>query len=269
MLEAGLLLLFLLLLVSGGLFIWRLLAGRPGTRRGLLGRVVVLGVIDVVLVAALSYMLMNARTFQLFGTIVPAVNTTQPLVALTFDDGPSSYTAEILSILAEKEIKATFFLIGQNIEQQPAAAAAILAGGHEVGNHSYSHPRMVLKSWDFIRHEIKQTDQLIRDMGYTETIHFRSPYGKKLVLLPLYLSQIGKANILFDVEPETYVDVGNNAEKMVTHVVERTKPGSIILLHPENAGWLPSRQAVPRVIDELQAQGYRFVTVSELMAVGQ
>ncbi len=266
MLEAGLLLFLLLLLVGGGLLMWRLVAGRPSTRRGWLGRLVVLGVINVVLVAALGYTTMNARTFQLFGTIVPSVTTTQPLVALTFDDGPSPETAEILAVLVEKNIKATFFLVGQHIEQQPAAAAAILAGGHEVANHSYSHPRMLLKSWDFIRHEIEQTDQLIRDLGYTGTIHFRSPYGKKLVLLPLYLSQQDKINILFDVEPESYGDVVNNAERIVTHVVERTKPGSIILLHPENAGWLPSRQALPQVIDALHTQGYQFVTVSELLA---
>ena len=269
MLEAGLLLFFLGFLVSVGLFIWRLLAGRPSTRRGLLARVLVLSVIDVLLVAALGYTVMNARTFQLFGTIIPSVATAQPVIALTFDDGPSSETPEILALLAEKEIKATFFLVGQHIEQQPEAAAAIVAAGHEVGNHSYSHARMVLRSSDFIRREIEQTDQLIRNLGYTETIHFRSPYGKKLILLPLYLSQQAKFNILFDVEPESHADVVNNAEKIVSHVVERTKPGSILLLHPENASWLPSRQALPHVIDALHAQGYQFVTVSELLAIAE
>lgn len=269
MIEAVLLLLFLLLIMGVGFFVWRLLMGTPRTRRAILGRVIALSFIAIAVVTYLTYSVMNARTFQLFGEIIPKVITTQPLVALTFDDGPSPHTAEILSVLEEKEIKATFFLIGQHIEKLPDDAAAIIDAGHEVGNHTYSHKRMLLKSWAFIRNEIEQTEALIQRAGYPHVTHFRSPYGKKLILLPLYLSQIGKKNIFFDVEPETYNNVVNDTEQIIAHILTHTKPGSIILLHPENAGGLASRQAVPQVIDELQAQGYRFVTVSELLAAAE
>ncbi len=265
MIEAGILLAFILILVTVSLYVWRLTAGRHRRKLFLAGRMAVLSLSIALLVLYSTYKFMNARGFQALGKIVPRVNTSRPVVALTFDDGPNPpYTSELLSVLREKNVKATFFIIGNNLEKFPSLGEDVVRQGHELGNHSYSHHRMIFKSYDFIRSEIERTDQLIRRAGYTGELHFRSPYGKKLFLLPLYLSRVQKKNIFFDVEPDS--NLAASANRIVESVLAQTKPGSIILLHAENKVRLESFKAVAGIIDGLKQKGYHFVTVSELLA---
>ncbi len=94
-------------------------------------------------------------------------------------------------------------MIGRNVEKFPDLAERMVAAGHELGNHSYSHTRMVFGSYDFMRSEIERTDALIRSVGYTGPIHFRSPYGKKLLLLPLYLWRAGTSSRMRPAEAPT------------------------------------------------------------------
>ncbi len=210
----------------------------------------------------------KSRTFQLMGEIVPRVETQQKVVALTFDDGPTvEGTTEILSILEDNHVKASFFLIGAEIEKNAESTKQIVAAGHEIGNHSYRHERMFFKTPSFIQYELDQTDRLIRNAGYTGEIHFRSPYCKKFLLLPYFLSKRGKKNITFDVEPETFPEIDNNAEKITDYVLTNAKPGSIILLHIMYPSRKESMKAVSSVIKGLKEQGYEFKTVSELLAL--
>jgi peptidoglycan-N-acetylglucosamine deacetylase len=210
----------------------------------------------------------KSRTFQLIGEIVPRVETSQKIIALTFDDGPTvEGTAEILSILKEENVKVSFFLIGADMEKNPESVKQIIAAGHEIGNHSYTHERMFFKMPSFIQREIDDTDRLIRAAGYTGEIHFRSPFGKKFLLLPYYLSKRCKKNIMWDVEPETYPEIDGNAEKITTYVLNHTKPGSIILLHIMYPTRKESMKAVRGVIKGLKEQGFEFKTVSELLAL--
>jgi len=125
-------------------------------------------------------------------------------------------------------VKATFFLIGADIEKNKGETEKIIAEGHEIGNHSFSHNRMVLVSHAFVKNEIEKTDELIRNSGYQEEILFRPPYGKKLFTLPFYLSQNNRKSITWDVEPETYSE---KSDEIIAHTLENTKNGSIILLH--------------------------------------
>ena len=267
MIEAGVLLAFVLTLISSGSYIWRLAAGRPRRLLHRAGRVVALTLVTLPLVLFSAYKLMNARGFQISGEIIPPVNTSRPLVALTFDDGPiPPYTSDLLLVLREKGAKATFFVTGQHLEKSPSLGGKIARDGHELGNHSYSHRRMVFKPYGFIRSEIERTDQLIHQAGYVGEIHFRSPYGKKLLLLPLYLWRAKKKNIFFDVEPDSDGDVATSADRIVEYVLARTRHGSIILLHAENGSRVESLKAVPGIIDGLRQRGYSFVTVSELLA---
>lgn len=211
------------------------------------------------------YKLSRARTFQMWGEIVPRVNTPEKMVALTFDDGPSPETDTILAMLRGLEVKATFFIIGKDLEKYSEEGKKIVAAGHELGNHSYSHQRMVFKSMSFVQQEIEKTDSLIRSLGYTGEIHFRAPFGKKLFILSYYLSQQQRKNIMWDVEPESYAELAESSEKMTLHVLENTQPGSIILLHVMEAKRKESRQAIPGIVVGLKQQGYRFLTVSELL----
>ena len=257
-----------LALVSAGLVAWRLVRGPAGHPYRFLLRVGILTLACSALVTWSAWKLSNARTVQLFGGIVPRVDTREAVVALTFDDGPSAdYTEEVLSILRGHKVRATFFLIGGMMARNPDETRRIVAEGHEVGNHSFSHPRMIAKSYAFVQQQIEETDRLIRAAGYAEEIQFRSPYGKKLVVLPYYLWRTGRQNIFWDVAPEAYLEVATDPEKMVEHVLTEARPGSIILMHVMGRKRAASRQALPGIIQGLRERGYRFVTVSELLAM--
>jgi chitin deacetylase len=206
----------------------------------------------------------KSRDFQFFGEIISNIETDEKVVALTFDDAPTEYIEEVLRILSEKDIKATFYTIGQSIEKYPDQTKEIIEQGHELGNHTYSHQWLVLKSPSFVENEIETTNQLIRKAGYLGEITFRPPYGKKLFILPWYLQQNNIRTIMWDIEADSYYP--GNSELIRKYTVEKTKPGSIILLHPFCEGKCRAdREALQKIIDELIVKGYRFVTISELL----
>lgn len=209
--------------------------------------------------------LVNARTFQLGGDLVHRVETGEKVVALTFDDGPTDKTESVLNVLREHQVKATFFLVGSDLHERPALGKKIVADDHQVGNHSYTHSRMVFTGSDAVASEIERTDAELRAAGYQGDIHFRPPYGKKLWTLPRYLAEHHRTTIMWDVEPETDPDIAGNADAIVRNVVESVRPGSIVLLHPMNEYNKATVSALPRLIGELRGQGYRFVTVDELL----
>jgi chitin deacetylase len=223
----------------------------------------------VLVVGYLLFRVSKSRTFQFFGDIYDNVNTKEKVVALTFDDAPTKYSKEVVDTLRSKGVKATFYAIGKNIEQFPDEAKYIVENGQEIGNHSYSHKRFLLKSPSFVESEIQKTNDLIRNIGYKEEITFRPPYGKKLFILPWYLNRQKIKTIMVDVEPETGMPKFDNDEKktryLIDHTVENTKPGSIILLHPFCNQCTSARQAVGQIVDKLKSKGYEFVTVSELL----
>jgi chitin deacetylase len=227
----------------------------------------VVALIFVLVLTALALrQISRSRTFQLFGVLIPRVETSKKVVALTFDDGPTPQgTDQILATLAAKNIKATFFVTGAELQQNLEQGKKIVNAGHELGNHSYSHDRMVLVSPSFVKNEIKSTDKLIRATGYQGEILFRPPYGKKLFTLPYYLYETSRKTITWDVEPESYPEIGADADKIAEHVLSKTQPGSIILLHVMYPNRRESMEAVEKIVDGLKAQGYSFKTVSELL----
>lgn len=266
MIEVVIPVLVLAAFVGGGLALWRLIRGPAHGRLVLASRVLVLSLAGGLLAGLGTWGLSNARTVQLFGGIVPRVDTTERVVALTFDDGPTPrFTDEVLAILRDEGVKATFFVNGAKLARNPDAGRRIVEDGHELGNHSYSHRRLILVSYGTVQEEIEQTDEEIRAMGYEGEIHFRSPFGKKLIVLPYCLWKTGRLNIFWDVAPEGYAGSDEEADKIVEHVLAETRPGSIILLHVMAPRRTTSRQALPGIIQGLRGQGYRFVTVSELL----
>lgn len=220
--------------------------------------------------AAALFQSSKSRTFQFFGRIVPRVETSQKVVALTFDDGPTrEKTAEVLRLLREKDVRATFFVTGGELEQNLDAGREIVAAGHELGNHSYSHERMVFVTPAYVQREVERTDELIRAAGHAGEIHFRPPYGKKLLALPLYLSRHDRKTITWDVEPDSELGTDADAAAITRRVLDRTRPGSIILLHIMYPSRAETMKAVPSIVEGLRRDGYRFVTVSELLAAEQ
>jgi peptidoglycan-N-acetylglucosamine deacetylase len=195
------------------------------------------------------------------------VETNQKVVALTFDDGPTENVDDILTLLNDHNIKATFFLIGNEIEKNQEEAKAIVNEGHQIGNHTYSHQRMIFKSPWFIKEEIEKTDELIRHGGYKGEIDFRPPNGKKIVGLPYYLSTHNKETITWNVEPDTaYTDVANKIEFVKGNVT----PDSIILIHAmydKTGEELKAIEGIIQSIQSLSNKGYKFVTVNELQSL--
>lgn len=229
-------------------------------------------IVTVIAITTLTFVsfgiltLINSRTLQLFGGLIDHAQTQHKVVALTFDDGPTpGNTEEILDTLARENVIATFMLIGDQIRQYPDQAKKIVAAGHQIGNHSYTHQRMVFKPMSFYREEVEKTDAEIRATGYTQEIVFRPPFGKKLFGLPLYLSQHHRKTIMWNIEPESYSEVATSTDNIVRYTVDNTQPGSIILLHGMYATGQKSRDAIGPIIEQLKAKGYEFVSVSDLI----
>jgi len=248
-------------------------ADETGTRprfarlRGL-GFGLLLGVVLVAVVALLAgaRALARSRTTQLAGRLVSRVETAERRVALTFDDGPTAAVADtLLAVLGARGVRATFFVTGRELAQAPDAARRMVAAGHELGNHTWSHRRMALVSERTVRAELEPTDSLIRRAGHEGPIHFRPPYGYKLWTLPRWLARAGRTTVTWDVEPDSYADVAATPEGIVRHVLERVRPGSIVILHV----WYPSRRtslaAVGPLVDSLRARGYAVGPVRDLV----
>lgn len=232
-------------------------------------RRLIIAAVVLLCTAAVLYGLLQvskSRSFQFFGDLVDRVETSERVVALTFDDAPTAATAEVLDTLARYGVKGTFYALGSELEQAPDLGRRMVAAGHELGNHTFSHRRMVgtNEAPGFVRSELDRTDALIRAAGYEGPITFRPPYGKKLVVLPWELARRGVTTVTWDVEPDTFH--AGDAGGIERYTLDHTRPGSIVLLHPFCAeACRADREALPRIIERLRADGYRFVTVRELL----
>jgi peptidoglycan/xylan/chitin deacetylase (PgdA/CDA1 family) len=224
-----------------------------------------LATIVILIVSYSLYILINARTFQLFGGLTDSVQTNEKIVALTFDDGPSpGATEEIIDILDRNNVKATFFLMGSSIDKNLSQTKKLIEAGHQIGNHSYTHPRLVLTLPNKVESEVNKTNNAIRNAGYKGEIMFRPPYGKKFVYLPYYVNKIGMKTIMWNIEPESYENNYGNTEAIVSNVSGSASPGSIIILHAMNDR-VATRKAIGPIINNLKADGYKFVTVEQLL----
>lgn len=203
---------------------------------------------------------------QIAGEAVWCVDTHEKLLALTIDDGPSAvYTPQILDLLDQYQAQATFFVVGMNVEEHADLIIDLYTSGNEIGNHAWSHPRLSFRSAEFIRQQIQQTDQAIRDTGYEGNIPFRAPYGAKFVMLPFILNQSERANVLWNVDTKDWVDpyIAKSAGSLDVEL----SSGDIILMHI--SGKEDTIDWIEMILEEYTAQGYRFTTVSELMSYQQ
>jgi len=209
----------------------------------------------------------------LFGDAFYKVQTTEKVVALTFDDGPDPrYTQEIGQILTDAGAKGTFFVMGRHAAQHPEIVQTLIAQGHELGNHTWNHPSLKLKSPQMIREELESTDQLLRDLGYTAPIPFRAPYGHSWFTLPHVLKQRHQANVLWTVQMNDWKP--EQPDVMMALLAPKFGNGAIILMHDgdgesEGADRRNTVTLVQMILDKYRAEGYRFVTVSELLEYGQ
>jgi peptidoglycan-N-acetylglucosamine deacetylase len=199
---------------------------------------------------------------QLFGESIRRIDTTERVVALTFDDGPNPvHTPRMLDLLDRHQVKATFFLMGRSVERWPDAAREVLARGHEIGNHSYSHPRLVFMTPARVRDEIERTDVLLRNIGVTGDILFGPPHGARLLVLPYVLTQMNRVAVYSYTDPEEWKRPP--ASVMVERVLRQVRPGAVVGFH--DVMGTETLRAVDEVVTALTSQGYRFALVSEFV----
>lgn len=185
-------------------------------------------------------------------------------IALTFDDGPDErYTAEILDILAEYGVRATFFVIGSNCERHPELVRREIKEGHEIGNHTYSHPHLSSLNVEGMVAELKKAEDVLKTLsGYRPRL-FRPPEG-------VYSSTVAKAIESLDYIPVLWtVDTCDwkmpSADTIAERVLSCVEPGVIILCHDYVSGKSNTPAALRLFLPKLLSQGYVFVTVSELL----
>jgi peptidoglycan-N-acetylglucosamine deacetylase len=181
---------------------------------------------------------------------------------MTFDDGPSAtLTPKLLDLLATHHIKATFFVIGENVAEHPEIVARAAREGHEIANHSWSHPNLGKMSDDSVRRQLQQTDDAIKNATGKRPTLMRPPYGSITAREKRWIhDEFAYDIILWDVDPYDWKRPGPAVVR--ARILKETRPGSIVLSHDIHPGTI---EAMPSTFDELEAKGFKFVTVSELI----
>ncbi|MCW0218343.1 MAG: polysaccharide deacetylase family protein [Prosthecobacter sp.] len=190
------------------------------------------------------------------------VNITEKVVAMTFDDGPHpTLTPKLLDILKERNIKCTFFVVGSNAKAYPNIIRRIIAEGHEIGNHTYTHASLTSRSDEQIRTELqKSEDAMVAAANYRPHL-IRPPYGAiNTRVKQLMFSEFGYSTIMWSVDPQDWRRPGVSV--VTSRLVNGAHPGAIMLSHDIHP---PTIAAMPAMFDQLLAKGYQFVTVSQLL----
>jgi peptidoglycan-N-acetylglucosamine deacetylase len=201
------------------------------------------------------------------GVITSGENST-PEVALTFDDGPSSrFTPRILDLLKQYQAQGTFFVLGAKVEQHPDLIQEMVQAGHEVGIHSYSHPRLPTLKPVRRAFELERTWLALRLLGCPDTGMVRPPYSDYDQPLLSYLAHTNRELILWNIDSGDWQ--GLNAVTIVQRVLSQAKNGAIIIFHDSDeyaqADRTPTVEALKFILPALKQAGYRLVTVSDLL----
>ena len=206
-----------------------------------------------------------AVSFAAEPAVYRRVSTEAKVIALTFDDGPHPrVTNEILDLLAEYGAKATFFVVGKNLEYYGEAARRAVSEGHELGNHTYSHPHLSEVGAAALEREILKSAELIERLtGVTGTL-FRPPEGSCRSEVLSVVKKNGYSTVLWDVDTRDWSGV--SGEVIVKNVIKNVREGSIVLFHDYVGRNCHTVAALKEILPRLSAAGYRFVTVSELLS---
>lgn len=192
------------------------------------------------------------------------VHVDAPVIAMTFDDGPSAVlTPRLLDILKERNIHATFFVLGQLVQEHPEIVKRAIDEGHEVANHSWDHKALPKLAEGGLRHELADTSEAITKATGKPVTLMRPPYGATSPRLSRAIEkEYGMKVILWSVDPLDWKRPG--PQVISQRILAGAQPGAIILAHDIHPGTI---EAMPSTLDALKAKGFRFVTISELLAM--
>jgi peptidoglycan/xylan/chitin deacetylase (PgdA/CDA1 family) len=201
--------------------------------------------------------------------IVWNVENNEAKIALTFDDGPHSRsTLSILETLEKYRVPATFFLVGKRIVSHTKIAEAVIQSGHEIGNHTYTHALLPVLPDKQVRSEILRTHELLKSLDSHPPRFLRPPQGAFTKRILDIVEELGYKTVIGDVYPRDPYRPGT--QKIVRRVLDRTIPGSIIILHDggssKNADRSQTVEATKEIVSRLQEKGFTFVTLSQLLA---
>jgi len=206
----------------------------------------------------------SAAPLKVSSREVDAGNPSAKLVALTFDAGSSAEPVPtILRALAQRGVHCTFFLTGQWMERYPDMARQIADAGHELGNHSWSHPAFTSLTDEQIREQLRRTEEAaLRICGRSTKPLFRPPFGARDERVRSVAAEEGYLTIYWTVDSWDSVKKDITPQMITDRVMRHIRPGAIVLMH---CGSEATAQALPQLLNALDAQGYRVVKVSELL----
>jgi len=216
-----------------------------------------------------AYMMtLEVSAFDFFGLVNNHVRTKEKVVALTFDDGPSEkYTPRILDELKAAGAHATFFVTGENAERHPELLRRMVLEGHEIGNHTYSHPFMFKESSAERKDQIARASAAIEEACGVKVKYFRAPYEYRDVRLVRLLHTMGLQYTSHNVSSLDAMRAGE--DKIVSQVVTKAHPGTIVLMHDARGNREATVQALPVALKQLKRMGYKAVTISNLKTAAQ
>ena len=204
------------------------------------------------------------KYYEDLGHIVWEIQTQEKVVALTFDDGPHPiYTEQVLNLLEQYGAKGTFFLVGEHAEKNPQVVFRMYEEGHEIANHTYTHP--FTKSVSKVMKEIKQTDDTLFSItGYSPNL-FRPVEGQYTDQLVEEVVKEGYKIVMWSWHQDTedWKDPGVN--KIVNKVLNGIEEGNIVLFHDGGGNRQQTVKALEIILPELKKQGYKFITVTEML----
>jgi len=228
----------------------------------------------------LGYTIVEEPGSQLFGKTVTSGPSDAREIALTFDDGPNPpYTDRILDVLRDEHVQATFFVVGRAAEAYPATLRRIASEGHSIGNHTWDHPHLLVQSREAVDAELRRTDDTIFRITGMRTWLMRPPFGARDFAVLDEAKALGYTAVMWSVPlPNDWEQPGDAT--IARRVIDNVHDGAIIVLHDGNRGIVcdarrgTARQcdraqdvaATREIIDRLKAEGYRFVTIPQLLA---
>lgn len=207
----------------------------------------------------------QSTALQAPGSIISRGNPNLPDLALTFDDGPNPpYTSNILAILRQFGIEATFFCIGRQVAAYPDLVRQEEAAGHTIGNHTWSHPSLPALSAPQILAQLTMTSDIVQKTIGVRPRFFRPPYGALNAQVLAQVDQLGLTTVLWSDDPQDWSRPGTNV--IISRVLSQVSNGAIILMHDGGGDRSQTVAALPTIIETLHQRGFRFATIPQLVA---
>lgn len=203
-----------------------------------------------------------------YGPVLTHIDTKDKVIALTFDDGPyPPYTQELLAVLQEKQVPATFFLVGENAARHPELVLQFKEQGHEIALHANIHQDLLKLDQDQLQANIAEGKAVLEKISSTKISYMRPPHGFKDWAVMKAIDDAGLKAVNWSIIPRDWTNPGVNV--IAERTLKEAKPGAIVLLHDGDSpkGKASREQTIKAtaiIIDRLRAEGYTFVTISEL-----